>query len=89
MINICKELGIDVETRDIEQVKFVNRENAEALLKDKKRINGKTFGHLHVTNKIFVSVSLCPYYRYNWGKCKDLQKQGKLHHAFCLTALSA
>ena len=39
-------------------VKFVNRKYAETLLKDKKRINGKNFGHLYVTNKVFVSVSL-------------------------------
>ena len=44
-------------------VKFVNRKYAEAMLKDQKRISGKNVGHLNVTNKIFVSVSLCPYYR--------------------------
>ena len=42
-------------------VKFVNRKYAEALLKDKKRISGKNFGHLQVTNKVSVSVSLLPY----------------------------
>ena len=42
-------------------VKFVNRKYAEALLKDKKRISGKNFGHLQVTNKVSVSVSLRPY----------------------------
>ena len=42
-------------------VKFVNRKYAEALLKDKKQISSKNFGHLHVTNKVFVSVSLWPY----------------------------
>ena len=45
-------------------VKFVNRKYVEAMLKDKKRISGKNFGHLNVTSKAFVSVSLCPYYRY-------------------------
>ena len=92
VINICKESGIvDSLSQGIVEVmikrvigKFVNRKNAEALLKDKKWISGKSFGHLHVTNKVFVSVSLCPYYRYIWGKCKDLQRQGKVHHVFCL-----
>ena len=42
-------------------VKFVNRKYAEALLKDEKQISSKNFGHLHVTNKVFVSVSLWPY----------------------------
>ena len=56
----------------------------EVLLKDKKRSSGKNFGHLLVTNKVFVSGSLCPYYRFIWSKCKDLQRQGKVHHVFCL-----
>ena len=33
---------------------------------------------------VFVSVSLCPYYRYIWGKCKDLQRTGKIYQVFCL-----
>ena len=32
----------------------------------------------------FLYLYLCPYYRYIWGKCKDLQRQGKVHHIFCL-----
>ena len=65
-------------------VKFVNRKHSEALLRDKKRISSKSFNHLNVLNKVFVSVSLCPYYRYIWGKCKDLQRQGQVNHVFCL-----
>ena len=110
-INICKESGIDADTRDIEGchqlplsrnsrghnkrviVKFVNRKYAEALLKDKKQISSKNFGCLHVTNEVFVSVSLCPYldylpiHRFIWGKCEDLQRQGKVHHVFCLGSI--
>ena len=33
---------------------------------------------------VFVSVSLCPYYRYIWGKCKDLQRTGEIYQVFCL-----
>ena len=40
-------------------VKFVNRKHSEALLRDKKRISSKSFSHLNVPNKIFVSASLC------------------------------
>ena len=65
-------------------VKFVNWKYAEAMLKDKKRISGKNLRHLNVTNKVFISVSLCPYYKYSRGKCKHLQRQGKVHHVFCL-----
>ena len=38
---------------------------------------------MHVPKKVFVSVSLCPYYRYIKGKCKDLQRQGQVNHVFC------
>ena len=100
VINICKQSGVDADTRDIEDchqlplssnsrghderifVKFVNRKIKK--IKDKKRISGKNFGHLNVTNKVFVSVSLYQYYRFIWGKCKDLQRQGKFHYVFCL-----
>ena len=51
------------------------------MLKDKKQISSKNFWHLNVTNKVFVSVSFCTYI---WGKCKDLQRQGKVQHVFCL-----
>ena len=42
-------------------VKFINRKHSEALLRDKKRISSKSFDHLNVPNKVFVSVSLCPF----------------------------
>ena len=45
-------------------VKFVNRKQSEILLRDKKRISSKSFSHLNVTNKVFISVSIFPYYRY-------------------------
>ena len=82
----CHRLPLSRNSRGHDKrviVKFVNRKYAEALLKDKKQISGKNFGHLHVTNKVFVSVSLSPY-RFIWGKCKDLQRQRKVHHVFCL-----
>ena len=40
-------------------VKFVNRKHPEALFRDKKRINSKSFSNLIVSNKAFISVSLC------------------------------
>ena len=56
----------------------------EAMLRNKKCISNKDFSHLNVHGKVFVSVSLCPYYRYIWGKCKDLQRRGKIYQVFCL-----
>ena len=83
----CHRLPLSRNSRGHDKrviVKFVNRKYAEAMLKDKKRISGKNFGHLNVTNKVLVPVSLCPYCRYIWVKCKDLKRQGKVHHFFCL-----
>ena len=35
-------------------------------------------------SKVFFSVSLCPCLRYICGKCKDLQRRGKIYQVFCL-----
>ena len=63
----CHRLPLSRNSRGHDKkviVKFVNTKYEEAMLKGKKRISGKNFGHLNVTNKVFVSVSLCPYYRF-------------------------
>ena len=65
-------------------VKFINRKHPEAMLRNKKSISNKDFSHLNVYGKVFVSVSLCPYYRYIWDKCKDMQRRGKIYQVFCL-----
>ena len=31
-----------------------------------------------------MSVSLCLYYQFIWGKCKDLQRRGRIHQLLCL-----
>ena len=64
--------------------KFVNRKHSESLLYKKKFISSKDFSNINIPSKIFLSVSLCPYYRFIWGKCKDLQRRGKIHQVFCL-----
>ena len=76
-IEACPRLPVSRNSKGHDKrviIKFVNQKYAEAILKDKKRISYKYFGHLNVTNKFFVSVSLCPYYRFIWGKWKDLQR---------------
>ena len=83
----CHRLPLSRNSRGQDKrviVKFVNRKYSEALLRDKKRISSKSFDHLNIPNKVFVSVYLCPYYRYIWGKWKDLQSQGQVNHVFCL-----
>ena len=59
-------------------LKFVNQKHSEAMLQRNKDINSK--------NKVFVTHSLCLYYRFLWGKCKDLQRKGRISQVFCLGA---
>ena len=83
----CHRLPISRYSRDSNKrviVKFINRKHPEAMLRNKKSINNKDFSHLNVHGEVFVSVSLCPYYRYIWGKYKDLQRRGKTYQVFCL-----
>ena len=61
-------------------VKFVNRKYSEAMLQRKKDISSKN-------NKVFVTHSLCPHYRFLWGKCKELQRKGRISQVFCLEAV--
>ena len=59
--------------------KFVNRKHSEDMLQLKKIISSRS--------KVFISHSQCPYYRYLWGKCKDLQRRGIFNHVLCLGAV--
>ena len=66
----CHRLPVSRYSRDSNKrviIKFVNRKHPEVLLRNKKTISSKDFSHLNVHGKVFVSVSLCPYYRYIWG----------------------
>ena len=49
------------------------------MLQRKKDVNQKI--------KVFVSHSLCPYYRFVWGKCKELQRKVLINQVFCLEAV--
>ena len=98
VIGICKDSRNDVNPLDITGchrlplgrnattttkrviVKFVNRKYSESTLQRKKGINKKS--------KMFVSHSLCPYYRFLLGKCKELQRKGRVNQAFFLGAIA-
>ena len=54
-------------------VKFVNRKHAKSILSKNFTLSSTYFSRLNINNKIYVNLSLCPYYRYLWGLCKDLQ----------------
>ena len=92
VIRIWKDSGIDVNSLDIESchrlplgrnatnttkrmvAKFLNRKHSAAILQRKKDINKKS--------KMFISHSLCPYYRFLCGKCKELQRKGQVNQVF-------
>ena len=57
-------------------VKFVNRNHSDLMLRIKKNISSKS--------KVYITNSLCPYYRFLWAKCKELQKKGKVQQIFGL-----
>ena len=54
-------------------IKNANRK-LEEKMRGKKRISSKSFNHLNVPKKVFVSLSLCPYYRYIWGLVQRFAK---------------
>ena len=88
-IDGCHRLPASRYSRDSKKkkrviVKFVKRKHPEAMLKNKKSISNKCFSHLNGHGKVFLSVSLCSYYRYIWCKCKDLQRRGNIYQVFCL-----
>ena len=92
VIKICENSNIIINPADIEGchrlpqgrnsttdnkrmiVKFVNRKHSELMLRSKKLVSSKS--------KVYISHSLCPYYRYICGKCKDLQRNGKVSQVF-------
>ena len=50
------------------------------MLRLKKSINSRS--------NVYITKSLCPYYRFLWGKCKDLQRKGLIKEVFCLGAVA-
>ena len=87
----CHRLPVSRYSRDSNKrviVKFINRKHPEAMLRNKRSISNKDFSHLNVHGKVFVSVSLCPYYRYIWGKsAKTCKEEGKSLRTFALAVL--
>ena len=82
----CHQLPLSMNCRGHNKmaiVKFVTQKYAEALLKDKKQVSLKNFSHLYVPNKVFLSVSLCPY-RFIWVNVRICKGKGRFTMFFCL-----
>ena len=65
-------------------VKFVSRKHGESILSKKFTLSSTDFPRLNINNKLYVNPCPCPYYRYLWGRCKDLHRRKMMHHVFCL-----
>ena len=70
-------------------VKFVKWKHAESFLSKTFTLSSTDFFRLNINNKVYVNPCLCPYYRYLWGWCKDLQYRKMKHHVFCLESVLA
>ena len=64
--------------------RYICQERAESKIKEwlSNLSTGST--RKPFERQIFMLVSLFPYYRYIWGKCKDLRRKGQVNHTFCL-----
>ena len=51
------------------------------MFQHKKDVNKKS--------KVFLRHSLCLYYQFLWGKCKELQRKDWVDQVFCLGAVIA
>ena len=86
----CHQLPLSMNCRGHNKmaiVKFVTQKYAEALLKDKKQVSFKNFSHLYVPNKVFLSVSLCPY-RFIWVNVRICKGKGRFTMFFVWAILS-
>ena len=54
---------------------IVSRKHSELVLSSKKLISLKI--------KVYINHSLCLYYYYIWGKCKDLKRKRKVSQVVC------
>ena len=90
VIDICQDAGIEVGHMDIESYRWLplSRNNAGdtkcVIVKEDMLQLQKIKGS---SSKVFISNSLCPYYCYLRGKCKDLQQKGIFNQVFYFEAV--
>ena len=84
LYNILNEIDVSCGPEDLEDchrikgdrtiVKFSGRRKSSEVLREKKKlknIDGSKFD-FNAGVKLYISESLCPYYRGLWGKCEKL-----------------
>ena len=89
-LEILKSINVEVQPSEVQAchrmfdkkrviIKFLNRKTAIECLKNRsklKTVDKKKFGFQK--GDIYLNESLCPYYRYLFGKCLALKKDGKI-----------
>ena len=91
---VCKTItkaGVDITGDDIEDchrvgnkgqttIKFGKRKVSRQVLSVKKDLNKVKMSDIDLTGKsiLYITQSLCPYYRMLWSKTKTLYQKGKI-----------
>ena len=88
----CRKLHVRHNAANIGKrviVKFVNHKHAESILSKNSTLSSTDFSRINIYNRLYVNFSVCPYYRYLWGQCKDMQQRKIIHYVFCLGSVVA
>lgn len=102
VIDIFSVAGVEVYPRDFHAVhrvrgetviaKLVNRKDASSILRKKGNLrklsakDSKMLG-VDVKTKLFVNESLCPYYRFIFGKCNALFKGNHISSSYTMNGV--
>ena len=93
VIDICRDSDVEIEPKDIEGChrlpvfRYSRDSNKRVIVKFVNRKHPEDFSHLNVHGKVFVSVSLCPYYRISGVSAKTCKEEGKSIKSFALAVL--
>ena len=100
VIDVFAIAGMKVYPRDFHAVhrirgktviaKLVNRKDASFILRNKKKLRDLTEKNrkkLGVAGKVYVNESLCPYYRFLFGKCNALFKKNYVRSSYMMNGV--
>ena len=93
IIQVSEKVGCSIDSSNIEAchritkkndrviVKFFRRKDCQRVLSFKKNLQKLKMENTGLTgdNKVFINLSLCPYYRVLWSKSKVLLNMGKIN----------
>ena len=97
---VFQEIGVDICDRDIQAchsledkdrtiITFTNRKDCLRILRIKTQFKDLDAAAVDLPEgtKIYVSESLCSYYRGIWSKCKKLRDKQKVHQYYAINGL--